>query len=473
MNRALRWIPLIVLGCSVASQVGAVEDPLQLLDLERVVEVALERNPGLLAVEERRQEVAGGVQEVRADAYPQLDLVSSWSRSRNPALLNSPDFDDIIEQFPDFQPGEQELWDLGFTIQQPLYSGGKVKAARRLAESVVDIAEVQIQVARLDVALIAAESYYGLLAAQRGLVAVQSQEAARQAAFDVVEARFELGEATRLEWLRARSALVSLGPTIAGARGAVQVAETRLRFAMGLDATAVLEVEVPAPGPSTFAALSDHPGLLSVARRERPELEDLRLQLEALGHQKQIKVAGGRPQVDLNGRYAHQVSEPENFDNTLFADWLAAVSLRWSFYDGGRRKGQVAQLDSQRQQLIWQQREWTHRIASQLAEASTEYETARQRLLAAEISLEVATEASRVALETYQQGVSLQADLIAAQDDEMQAELERIGSYFDGLIKAARLRRALGRQPTEALPSFDDPIDEPVGSKQSFELDRE
>ena len=30
--------------------------------------------------------------------------------------------------FPDFEPGEQELWDVGVEATQTLYSGGKVRA---------------------------------------------------------------------------------------------------------------------------------------------------------------------------------------------------------------------------------------------------------------------------------------------------------------------------------------------------------
>lgn len=457
--RVVSWLLLLALGSGVWAVEERPEDP----ELARVVGVALERNPGWLAVQERRREVAGGVEEVRADALPQLDLIAAWSRSRNPALLNSPDFDDIIEQFPDFRPGEQELWDVGIHLQQPLYSGGKVKAARRLAESVVDVTEAQIRVARLDVAAAAAEAYYGWQAARRALEAVRHQEAARQAALDVVEARFELAEATRLEWLRARSALAELGPRRARAEGGVEVAASRLRFAMGMEMTEPLGLmelpetsadadALPGPTPAPLLPAAALPRLLSVARDERPELEDLRLQLEALGHQRHINVAGGRPQVDLNGRYGRQVSDPDNFDSDLFADWLAAVSLRWSFFDGGRRKGQLAQLDSQRQQLMWTQRQQVQEISSQLAVAATEYETARQRLAASELSLQVAQEARRVALETYQQGVTLQADLIAAQDDEIQAELERIAAFYEGRVKGTRLRRALGRLPTEPLP---------------------
>ena len=431
----------------------------EVLDLEAAVTVALTHNASLKTIEERQREVEGGVQEVRADAFPQLDLVSSWSRSRTPSLLNSPDFDDIIQQFPDFRPGEQELWDLGVAVSQPLYSGGKIKAARRLAETAVDINQAQIDTTRLDVALSAAEAYFGVLAAQDALKAVVSQEKARRAALEVVEARFELGEATRLEKLRAQATLAALLPRRAEVHGLVEVSKSRLRLALGLDPWADLTVQPMDPEASTTTSWASSPWsadelphLLTLARQERPELEDLAQQAEALRHQRTISLANGRPQVELNGRYGRQVSDLDNFDSDLFADWLAAVSMRWSFYDGGRRKGERAQLDSQVEQLRWREREVVQEIAQELAAALADLETARQRLEAADIVLEVSREARLTALDSYQQGVALQADLIAAQDEEIQADLERIGALYDGLLQRSRLLRALGRLPTDDLP---------------------
>ena len=74
----------------------AADEPAPVLDLPRVVELALAQNPALMAEAERQAEVAGGVDEAAADAWPQLDLVGSWSRARDPAFLNSPDFEDMI-----------------------------------------------------------------------------------------------------------------------------------------------------------------------------------------------------------------------------------------------------------------------------------------------------------------------------------------------------------------------------------------
>ncbi len=443
------------LACLVtAARVGAEE---LVLDLGRVVELALARNPALQATVEQRDEVAGGIEEAKADAWPQLRLLSSWSQSRNPSLLNSPDFEEILRQFPDFKPSAQELWDFGVEVTQPVYTGGKVRAAIDLARIVADVTTAQIAAARLDTAASAAEIYYQLLAAHSALETVEIQQQARRESLAVVEARYELGEATRLELLRARAAFEEVTPTVVRIRGQVEVEKSRLRMAVGL--ASGVTIETPEPELRTLAdaevdeRIPEPPSserLLAIARRQRPELVDLRLQAEVLAHRRVVTVAEGRPQVEFYGIYGRQARLPDNLSDPLFENWRVALSVNWSLFDGGRRKGQVAQLESRREQLAWQLEDLENRITFEIEQAAAEYRTARERCRAARIAARAAREASHVAGESYQLGVAIQADLLDSQEQEIQAEFVLVDAFYDALIKAARLHRALGQLPTQS-----------------------
>lgn len=439
------------------------------LDLHRAVELALARNPTLRAVEERIDEVAAGVEEARADAFPQLALTASWSRSRNPAFLNNPDFEDIVEQFPggDFEPSEQELYSVATEVSQPLYTFGKIRAAVELARLAGGVVEAQIEAARLETALAAAEAYYELVAAEWALGAVESQEEARREALEVVEARYEIGEATRLELLRSRSSLAELGPEIATRRGDVEVAASRLRVSLGLPPGMGVATEAtgrtageghdgagPEPGdapkevfPEPLSEPDSLTRLLDRARAGRPELADLALQRESLEKQQEVIGAEAKPQIDFTGYYGRQVRLPEDVTDPLFADWLVSVGLRWELFDGGRRKGEVALLESRHQQLGWELRDLESRIVLQIETALARYRAALARLDSAAVAAETAREAARVAAETYREGVSLQADLLDAQQREVEAEIQLIDAATRARIEAARLARAVGEYP--------------------------
>jgi HAE1 family hydrophobic/amphiphilic exporter-1 len=438
--------------------------------MERAVELALEGNPALQAEQERRVETLGGVLEARAEAFPQITLRTGWNASRNPSLLNSADFEDLLDQFPGgtFEPRRQELYSWGVDVTQPIYTWGKVSAALDLARTATEVTAAQISTETLDLALRAAEIYYQLLSRRSALATVEIQERLRQEVLAAVEARYELGDATRLDLLRARSGVVELGPLVARIRGDVKVAESELRAVIGAGPEVELVVgdgeaadaaggfpsdaeDIPAGGvASTTGAEPEAPELetlLALARRQRPELEDLELQDEALGHQAEVVRAEGKPQVELNGSYGRTARLAQNLDDSLYRDWSLALGLRWELFDGGRRKGEVAQLESRQRQLRWRQEDLENRIRVEIEQALAAYQADRERLLAARAAAMAALEASRVAEEGYRQGVTLQTEWLEAQRDATEAELERVQATYDVRIRWAQLQRAVGLVP--------------------------
>jgi HAE1 family hydrophobic/amphiphilic exporter-1 len=433
------FLSLLALGTPAAR---AVE-----LDLDRSVARALERNPALAAVEELRHQVAGGIREARADAFPQLAAASSWGQSRSPAFLNSPDFEDILEQFPGgaFEPSTQELYRAVVELSQPIWTFGKIGAAIDLAEIAAEAADAQIATARLDTARDAAEAYFGVLAAREGLATIEAESGFRRHDLERVESLLEIGEATELELLRARTSLVEIDPVVARRRGQVQIAESRLRQVLALEPDAELELapaerELPEPPPIER--------LLAVALAARPELVDLARQEQAYAKQKQIERADGLPRLDLNGYWGREVRELDNVSDPLYDAWAVSLDLRWEFFDGGRRKGRIAQFESQRQQLALRRADFESRIDLENRQALAAYVTARARAAAARAAASTAREASRVARESYEQGVATQTDLLDAQSRAIAAEVVAVEAFYEALIEAARMARAAGLPPT-------------------------
>ncbi len=421
---------------------------LKRLDLRRVVQLTLAGNPALKAIEERRSEVEAAIREARGEAFPELALVAFWGRSRNPAFLNSPDFESFLDGLPDgvtFRPGTQELYHLAVELRQALYTGGKVSAAVDVAEAAASIADAQIRLARLDAAAAAAEAFYNWLSARSSLATLEIQQAVREEALAVVEARFELGDATRLEQLRARAALAAVKPTVARVEGDVEVAKQELRAILDLAPGTPIEPLALTAEPQVVTEEVDD--LLRQALERRPELADLDLQDEVLALRDRIEGAEARPQVDLTGSFGREARLIEDLSEQLFDDWRLSVNLRWEFFDGGKRRGRQAQLASQRRQVEWQRRDLVQRVRLEIERSLSAYRAAWESWQATEIAAQTAREASRVAAESYSEGVALQADLLDAQQQEVLAELQRVQAYFEVWSEAARLDRAVGRLP--------------------------
>jgi outer membrane protein TolC len=137
-----------------------------------------------------------------------------------------------------------------------------------------------------------------------------------------------------------------------------------------------------------------------------------------------------------------------NFSDPLYSAWAFGVNLNWSLFDGGRRKGQVAQIESQRTQTQLLLDDLRARVRLEVDQALSNYLTARARAAAAELSAGASREALRVARENYEQGVATQTDLLDAQSRSTLSEAIAIESHYEALIQASRLARAVGRPAT-------------------------
>jgi len=416
------------------------------LDLDRAVALALEQNPALQAVREVRQQVEGGIHEARADAYPQIAFVSSWGRSKSPSLLNSPDFAEIIEQFPggSFEPREQELYRSVVEVSQPVFKFGKVRAAVELAELVAEAADAQIETAKLDTGRDAAEAFFGVLSAREGLATVEAERDFRRHDLERIESLLEIGEATELERLRAVAALAVVEPEIERRKGQVAVAETRLRRALALPPGEPLELEfqrreLPAAPPVE--------NLIADAIAQRPELHDLAHQADVYAKRQIVTRADSRPQVDADASWGREVRLLDNFSDPLYSAWSVSVGLRWELFDGGRRKAQIAQFESQRQQLLLRRADLEAQVRLEVDQAFTDYRTARARAASSEIAARASSEAERVTRESYEQGVATQTDLLDAQSRAVSASVDAVEAFYDARIQGVRLIRALGQMP--------------------------
>lgn len=411
------------------------------ITLATAVEAALAGNPSLLAAIEQRQELTGGVAEAWSDAYPQLDLVGGWNRTRNPSLLNSPDFEELLAQFPGFEPSSQDLWNLAVELRQVIWAGGKVKATVELAKLASEIVESRIATARLDVAAQAARSWAQVVSAQKEIEALEAERASRDSALAIVEARLEIGEATELERLRAVAARRQLDPQMAAVEGRRDAGLADLKVVLGLGAAAVVAV---APVVDEPPAVPERSLVLAEAISNRPELLGLDLDVRTIAGQAELVRAESRPRFDFAAAWGRQARLGENLGEALYDDWRVGFTTSWSLSDGGKRAGQLVQLESQQRQTELRLAALRLEVEAEVERAWVVARAAAEERSASREALVAAREAARVARESWEQGVALQLDVLQAEDLARQAELATIQADLAAWSAAIDLARARG-----------------------------
>src|SRR4051812_23040752 len=182
---------ILVLGTNVAFA--------QQLSRAEAVQQALSANPQVRLSLEQVAYLEGRITEARADALPDLAFNLVGMRSRDPGLLNSPNFDQFPAEFRTaLIPLPANSFSTAVDFRQTLFSfklGNALKAAK-LARTA---GEQDVQRARQMTALDAVRAYNQLLFAVEQLRVIRTNVESMQSHLEYARNRRAAGAATELE----------------------------------------------------------------------------------------------------------------------------------------------------------------------------------------------------------------------------------------------------------------------------------
>src|SRR5512140_165989 len=191
-----RFIALLLL-CAAPGVPAAQEQTA--LTLEEAVRIAIEHHQDVGKARAAADALKGKIREVRAQALPDISIVSNAMRWRDPSLLNASGLDKFPEELRNaLVPSAVNLFDYSLTVKQPLFTQGKVGTALRLASIEAEGALSEIDRAQQDVALATVKAFYGLLWAERYRDLVNETQEQKKLHAAMARARYQNGVATEV-----------------------------------------------------------------------------------------------------------------------------------------------------------------------------------------------------------------------------------------------------------------------------------
>ncbi len=418
----------------------------QPLTRAEAVAQALAANPQVKLSFEQVALLEGRIVEARADALPEISWNTFGMRSRDPGLLNSPNFDRFPAEFRDvLSPLPANAFSSSLDFRQTLFSFklGKAITAARIARraGLHDVLR-----ARHMTALDAIRSYNQLLFAIEQLRVIQTNVESMQSHLDYARNRRAAGAATELEVLRAEVDLENQRAEALRAENEVSAARATLNTVMLLPTTTAI---VPTDTLSIGAFDEEFNAAVKEALAARPDLQLLRLQEQAQDELVGVAAADAKPRVDFNGTYGCAVRRPENFFQQEYIRWSASVNVAVPLFDGLRTGGRVAQARAQRNTTTHQIAALENQVRLDVQSAFDALTLANRTITAAELNVTQARRAAEMTEANYRLGAATQLDVIDAQQALRQAENIRNQSLYTHANARASLRFVMGRDPLE------------------------
>ena len=431
MTAGWRWLIVLVAAGGLAT---ASPEPLAAQQLEvtlpEAVRRALDVQP---AVVQARGAVttAGWQKRVAYGAFlPTVTLNSSASR-QNAATVGG-----IGVQIA---PGTY-TYNTGLTASIDLFTGFKRLANYKNADATEDANDAGLTNERYLVTAATAQLFYTALANDELVRVAQAQLQRAQEERQISVNKFQAGAATRSDTL---TSTVDLG----NAQLALLQAQANLATAQGALARQIGEDgPVRAVPDSQFPAPPDTTGLRGTALQRAPAVAQATAQERAASASVWASRSAYWPSLFASYSTSSQgLTKPwDGFDATNKNLNRLQIGLSWTLFNGFQREQAVAQssvsLDDARAQTADARRQLSAQLTQQLAATFT----AHAQIGITGTNVAAAAEALRVQQERYRLGAATLLDLLTAEANLTQAQVNQVQARYNYLIARVQVEALVG-----------------------------
>lgn len=399
--------------------------------LARYRQMALEYNDDLKAAVRNIEASMELERAARADRTPTLSAGADFKYTGNPLELSA--------ELPGVGPLTFEGQDLNYgasaTLLQPVYTGGRIIEAIRLAESQTLVAEAERELLRSSVCYQVDVQYWTAVARYELMTVADDFLRAVTNLERIVRERVEAGAADRQELLTVE---------VKRNEAEYRYLQTRSDFEVGLMAlNSLIGLPLDAETPIGKAVLSVENAAATIADAPlRPELKMAQEQIEITKRSMRLNDAQYKPQlyVGANGGF---YAPGYDFRPDLSPNYSLYAQVSVPIFHGGKRRREKSAYEHR----IGMAADRLHKMETTLEletrTAWTSLTQAEQRVELAQSSLGKAEENERRATEKYEEGAISIADVIDAQVYRQTAQTNYVTAkaaaqlHFADLIKAA------------------------------------
>ena len=426
--------PILLATLLAAALPAAAQEPVT-LTLPDALRRALDANLGL---ESTRAEIAVTESQRRAilgSILPKISVTGNVTENTEEVAFGSDGDQRTILPATD--------WAYRLTFSQPIYAGNRERKTLQQATLGTETARQDVSATADRVLLNVAADYLAVVQGEELLAVEQRNLDLARRRREQAQIFFDAGETTRIDVLRAETAIKAAERRLATARQLREAAASRLRLGLAIGDTAA-PVRVAEPG-HLFPALPPEQALLAEAENRRPEVMRARTAVDIAKLEVGKQRGALLPVVTADGGWINQKS-------TFPSDQYGFVALRFTvpLYQGGEIAARTVQArERQRQAELRLEevrqavREEVHRAMLDLETAEASLRLTREQLAAAEAEYEQANELYRAQELTSLEVESAEASLAEARRAVTTGKLDRDLAELRVWAAAGRLQSTL------------------------------
>lgn len=417
------------------------------ITLQEAIELALANPNNLGAAQRAVDEAAAKKAQAAASRWPALSFNSQYTKIGPHTTVDMTDLtvyplpDGSMRVIPGITDAEASgSYNTGFSLQLPLYMGGKLNSAVKLAGYGEESAELSYALETENLIQQVIQAYIGYLKVDRMWALSQEQIKILNEHLRLVETNLRLGYAAKTDLLATEIQLTQAELAAVKAEHGRKLAAEHLSNLLGIDPTAlVLRSE---PRIKADFALPTVESALQQAEKERPELKNLAVAIRMAEENLKMSQGYWKPNLALVGTYGTQNQSSPTLDDAI---WTYTLNLDWKLWSGGagRAEAKAAAANLDKLQHQWAQSK--ELIALEVRQNFLAVaEAGRVRELTALIRRQ-AEENYELVKAKYELGAATNLELLTAQTTLNSALNDQVTAEYDYYLAVSAFYKTLGQ----------------------------
>lgn len=343
-----------------------------------------------------------------------------------------------------FRTDTRQMYALSVMLTQPVYMGGAIIAANRMAAIGEEMAQNNIEASTQNTLHSIDQAYWTVVSVHHKKQLAESYLAVVKKLDDDVSKMIREGVATRADGLKVDVKVNEAEMSLTQAENGLALAKMLLCQLCGMDVDSDITL-ADENADNIVEQADDAQADRAVAMENRPELKLLQNSADMSRQATKLVRAAYLPQVLLTGGYvATNPNVFNGFERKLSGMWNVGVMVRvplWNWMEG-TYKVRASRIATTIVEL--ERDDIREKIDLQVSQSQFKVKEANRRLAMAIKNVENAEENLRCANLGFKEGVIPTTDVMAAQTAWVQAQSQKIDAEVDVKMSQVNFKKALG-----------------------------
>ena len=421
MRQIISLIALLILIMPFNAGADEIIKKDEVLKLERCVEIALKKQPNIIAAMNTVSINQSRVGQAKANYYPQIDLSSGYSKS-------SP--------FSSASSRSSDEYSSGVSLKHNIYDFGKTTTRVEIQRLNLDSSRLDLENVSDQIVFNVKQAYYRVLQAKRNRDV--AEEAVRQFKKHLEQAKgfYEVGTKPKFDVTKAEVDLSNAKLNLIKAENAIKVSRVILSNTMGMPDAPEYSLVDNLTFVRYDVTLED---MLKMAYRQRADLRSILIKKKAAETSVEISKKDYYPTLSGNAAYS-RVGERFPLED----GWNVGMTISFPVFSGLSTGYQVEEAMGNLNVLKANEEALRQGVVLEVQQAYLNLKDVEERIPTAELIVKQAEENLEMANGRYAAGVGNPIEVTDAEVSLSNAKTAYIQSLYDYKATRASLEKAMG-----------------------------